>query len=88
MIIVDIRLRNSTCISKVENTLQTFHHHKVMLLTRIRKGYRYSTQATVDVVQILYKIKKTGLYENEKKKLQKVMNHYAIEYDNMIVIKP
>lgn len=49
---------------------------------------RYSTQATVDVVQILYKIKKTGLYENEKKKLQKVMNHYAIEYDNMIVIKP
>jgi hypothetical protein len=51
---------------------------------------KHSTQATIDVVQLLYKIKKTGLYDHDqqnKKKLQKVLSHYAVEHDNMLVLK-
>ena len=46
---------------------------------------KHSSQATVDIVQLLYKIKKTGRYD--KKKLQKLLNYYAIEHDNMLVLR-
>jgi hypothetical protein len=47
---------------------------------------KYSSQDKLEVVRVLYKIKESGLYD--KKKLQKVINHYAIEYDNILVLKP
>jgi hypothetical protein len=52
---------------------------------------KYSTQTTTEVVRILHKIRKTGLFigdNDKKKKLQKVMNHYAIERNDTVVLKP
>ena len=46
---------------------------------------KYSSQEKLEIVRILYNIRKTGLYD--KKKLQRVIDHYAIERDNMIVLK-
>ena len=46
---------------------------------------KYSTQEKLEIVQILYNIRKTGLYD--KKKLQKVINHYAVEHENKLVLK-
>jgi hypothetical protein len=46
----------------------------------------YSSPDRLAVVRVLCDIRKSGLYD--KKRLQKVINHYAIEYDNMIVLKP
>jgi hypothetical protein len=46
----------------------------------------YSSPDRLAVVRVLCDIRKVGLHD--KKKVQKVMNHYAIEYDNMIVLKP
>jgi hypothetical protein len=49
----------------------------------------YSSQTKVEIVGILCKIKtnRYGLYDNNKKKLQKLINHYAIEHENMVVLK-
>jgi hypothetical protein len=46
---------------------------------------KHSIRTTVDVIQLLYKIKQTGLYD--KKKLQRVLSQYAVEYDNILVLK-
>jgi hypothetical protein len=46
---------------------------------------KYSSPERLEIVRILYDIKKTGL--GDKKKLQKVINHYAVERDNMLVLK-
>jgi hypothetical protein len=46
---------------------------------------KYSIPETLAVVRILCDIRKTGLYD--KKKLQKVLNHYAVEHENMLVLK-
>jgi hypothetical protein len=48
---------------------------------------KYSTQEKLEMIWILHNIRKTGLYD-KKKLLQKVINHYAIEHDNMLVLKP
>jgi hypothetical protein len=48
----------------------------------------YSTPDRLDIVRVLLNIKKTGLHDNDKKKLQKIINHYAAEHDNLIVLKP
>jgi hypothetical protein len=61
---------------------------------RICKGlddnYRckYSSTERLAIVQILCYIRQSGLADIDKKKLQKVINHYAIERENMIVLKP
>ena len=49
-------------------------------------NYKYSSPEKLEIVRILYDIKKTGL--GNKKKLQKLINHYAIEHENMLVLKP
>ena len=46
----------------------------------------YSSPDRLAVVRVLCDIRKSGLYD--QKKVQKVLNHYAIEYDNLIVLKP
>jgi hypothetical protein len=46
----------------------------------------YSTQTTTEIVRILHNIRKARL--RDKKKLQKVVNHYAVEHENMLVLKP
>jgi hypothetical protein len=48
----------------------------------------YSSSERLAVVRVLCDIRKSELPENDKKKVQKVLNHYAIEYDNLIVLKP
>ena len=46
---------------------------------------KYSSPDKLAVVRIICDIRKTGLYD--KKKLQKIINHYAIEYENIVVLK-
>ena len=46
----------------------------------------YSSRDRLEIVQILLIIKQTGVCD--KKKLQRLLNHYAIEHDNMVVVKP
>jgi hypothetical protein len=47
---------------------------------------KYLSSEKLEIVRILYKIKESGLYYN--KKLQKILSHYAVEHDNMLVLKP
>jgi hypothetical protein len=46
----------------------------------------YSTPDKLAVVRVLCDVRKTGLHD--KKKLQKVINHYAIEHENVLALKP
>jgi hypothetical protein len=41
----------------------------------------------IEIVQILCNIKQRQK-DNPNKKLLKVLNHYAVEHDNMLVLKP
>ena len=56
------------------------------VVKELDSGCKYSSQEKLEVVRILYKIKESGLYD--KKKLQRLINHYAIEHDNILVLKP
>jgi hypothetical protein len=48
----------------------------------------YSSTDRLAVVRVLCDIRGAGLSDNDKKRLQEVINHYAIEYDNILVLKP
>jgi hypothetical protein len=56
------------------------------IIEELDYSYKYSTQTTIEIVRILHNIRKAGL--RDKKKLQKVVNHYAVEHKNMLVLKP
>ena len=69
---------------RIQDMLQSANYRSIV--KELDHSCKYSTQTTIEVIRILYNIKRTGLYD--KKKLQKVMNHYVIEHEDMLVLKP
>jgi hypothetical protein len=60
------------------------------LVKELDSRCKYLSSENLEIVRILYKIKESGLYDNDndKKKLQKVLSHYAVERAGMIILKP
>ena len=47
---------------------------------------KYSTQDRMHTVKTLIKLRRK--YPEKNGKLQRLIDHYAVEYDNMLVLKP
>jgi hypothetical protein len=69
---------------QVQDMLVSVDHKQ--LVKELDYKYEYSTQEKLEIVRILYKIRRSSLYD--KKKLQKVINHYAIEDNDMFILRP
>jgi hypothetical protein len=68
-----------------EDMLTNIDHKQ--LVKELDYECQYSSQTKVEIVGVLYRIKHNhyGLYD--KKKLQKLINHYAIEHANVLALK-
>jgi hypothetical protein len=50
--------------------------------------YNMFGDTSLDIIRILCNLKLRLKQKDNQRKIQKVINRYAIEYDNMLVLKP
>jgi hypothetical protein len=56
-------------------------------LTKIL-DYNIFGDTRLDIIRMLCNIKERVKQKDNQRKIQKIINHYAIEYDNILVLKP